>query len=57
MKKKIVFLAFALTTALGAQLSAGPPSEDECFLICPCPEDPSFCMVCCRWSVCPQPAC
>jgi hypothetical protein len=57
MKKKIVFLALALTAALGAQLSAAPTST--CFLNCPCPEDPTFCTVCCprpEW-VCYQPLC
>lgn len=58
MKKKIVFLALALSTALGAQLSAAPEYDpNECFTICPCPNDPTFCMTCCRWSVCPQPLC
>lgn len=57
MKKKIVFLALALTTVLGAQLSAAPPPEDQCFTFCPCPNNPTFCMTCCRYSVCPQPLC
>lgn len=56
MKKKIVVLALALTTGLGAQLSAAP-RPDYCFTICPCPEDPTFCVTCCSWQVCPQPAC
>lgn len=57
MKKKILFLTLALTTVLAAQLSAGPPDPNDCFTFCPCPNDPTFCMTCCRWSVCPQPLC
>ena len=57
MKKKIVVLALALTATLGAQLSAAKPPA--CFTFCPCPEDPTFCVLCCPgpdW-VCYQPLC
>lgn len=60
MKKKIVFLAFALTAALSAHLSAGPWPFDpgECFTFC-CPDnpDPRFCVTCCTGMVCPAPPC
>ncbi|HEX6898678.1 MAG TPA: hypothetical protein VF789_03150 [Thermoanaerobaculia bacterium] len=58
MKKKILFLALALTAALGVQLSAQRPPFDpgECFQIC-CLEDPTRCVTCCTGTVCPAPPC
>ena len=58
MKKKILFLAIALTTALGAQLSAQRPPFDpgECSTFC-CPDDPTRCVTCCTGTVCPAPPC
>jgi hypothetical protein len=59
MKKKIFFLALALTAAFSAQLLADRPPFDpgECYTFCPCPDDPTFCYTCCTWTVCAAPAC
>lgn len=58
MKKKILFLALALTAALSAQLSAvwPPPDPGECFTFC-CAEAPTRCVTCCTGTVCPAPPC
>ncbi len=57
MKKKILFLAIALTAALSAHLSAAAGLPDRCFTICPCPEEPTLCTVCCFGQPCALPAC